>query len=138
MALVDLWFAGDNEKRVYNCSFCRKNPQTAKERKCEDPGFKNLARPRQVDPKFGLKFDFCPGKATWYPEIAELFMHCAVAMETGVLPQAGAFEDQSDMFVEVFPEFIARWKELQYNRMWSDIRTFAQFVLKSIFGDKKK
>lgn len=86
---------------------------------------------------YGLEYSFCPGKATWYEEIAELFGQCRVALETGIMPSRGSFQDQSAMFVEVFPEFVQRWKERSYNRVWQDTREFTQAVLEAVFGKSK-
>lgn len=134
--MVDLWFADSKNKNAYNCTLCVKNPATAKERKCQSPGFQNLKNPRRVD-ESGLEFYFCPGKATWYEEISDLFKQCRVAMETGILPEKGSFEQQSEMFVDVFPDFVQRWKERNYNRIWQDTREFTKVVLESIFGKNK-
>ena len=134
---MDLWHADDKLKRSYDCGVCARNPATAKERKCQSPGFDNLRKPRKVD-DFGLAFSFCPGKATWYPEIAELFLQCRVTLETGILPEGGSFAEQSESFVEVFPDFVLRWKERTYNRIWQDTRDFTKSVLESIFGNKGK
>jgi len=105
-------------------------------RRCEEKGFKNLSKPMKVAP-LGDSYDFCPGKATWYPEIAELFQSCRVALETGILPKAGSLEDQDESFAEVFPLFIEKWKDATYRMIWSDVSEFTEKVLTSIFGKKK-
>lgn len=84
----------------------------------------------------GLLFDFCPGKATWYAEIAEVFQQCRIAMETGILPKDGSLEDQDALFVECFTDFVFRWKDRQYQRIWGDVHVFTKNVLESIFGKK--
>ena len=86
---------------------------------------------------YGLEYYFCPGKATWYDEIAELFGQCRMALETGIMPNKGSFQDQSAMFVEVFPEFVQRWKERSYNKVWHDTREFTKAVLEAVFGKSK-
>ena len=83
-----------------------------------------------------LRFSFCPGKATWFPEIAELFHHCRIAYETGILPDTGALLDQDEMFNEVFPFFVERWKEKSYGRVWGDVRKYTEKILTAIFGKK--
>ena len=105
----------------------------AQVRKCEAPGFSNLRSPLTVD-KAGLSYLFCPGKATHYPEIIELFDSCRVAYTTGIMPKAGGLEDQDGIFTEVFPAFTERWRERMYNRWWGDISEFTNNVLKAIFG----
>ena len=135
--MIDLWFAEDRIKKTFTCSLCVKNPSTAKERRCQSPGFENLRKPRKVD-EYGLEYSFCAGKATWYPEIAELFLQCRVALETGILPERGSYLDQPEMFVDAFPDFVQRWKERTYNRVWQDTRDFTKSVLESIFGKGKK
>jgi len=135
MALLDLWFAEDNIKRGYNCQTCRKNPSTALQRRCDEEGFNNLKKPRRPDDK-SLEYAFCPAKATWYPEIVELFTQCRIAMETGIMPQKGSFEEQPELFVEVFPDFVVRWKDRQYTRIWTDVAKFVSDVLEKIFSKK--
>jgi hypothetical protein len=92
----------------------------------------------KVNPlKADIPLNFCPAKATWYPEIAELFNQSRVALETGILPREGSFCDQDELFYEVFPFFVERWKEKTYGRMWEDIQDFTLTVVKGIFGGKK-
>lgn len=136
MALVDLWFAEDKHKRTYSCALCVKNPATAIERKCRNSGFTNFSKLRKID-DYSLQYTFCPGKATWYEEITELFQQCRVAMETGIMPNRGSFEDQSAIFVEVFPAFVERWKDRNYYRVWADVKDFTKVVLEAVFGTKK-
>ena len=134
--MVDLWFADNTAKNSFNCDLCRKNPNTAKERRCQEPGFENLKKPRKVDDSSGA-YSFCAGKATWYDEIAELFVSCRTSMETGILPKSGALEDQDELFAEVFPHFVAKWKDRHYARIWVDVRDFTKTVLEAIFPKKK-
>lgn len=133
-ALVDLWFADNKTKPIYNCSLCQKNPETAKARRCQEPGFTQLEkRPRTID-DFSLKYEFCPGKATWYEEIAQLFQQCRVALETGILPKAGALEDQDELFTDVFYTFVERWRSRQYTLMRKDTADMAEVFVKSFSG----
>lgn len=92
--------------------------------------------PLSVD-KASLKYPFCPGKATWFPEIAAIFLQCQVAYKTGIMPRAGGLEDQGELFAQVFPAFVERWGERVYNRVWADTMNTVNQVLKAIFGDKK-
>lgn len=85
----------------------------------------------EVD-QFSLKYMFCPGKATWYPEIAEVFSECMIALETGFLVQPGGIADQSDLFAEVFPVFAERWMYRKYWRVWADVLEFTPKVLEQI------
>ncbi len=85
---------------------------------------------------YSLGYTFCPGKATWYSEIVELFEKCRVTYETGILPGDGSLEDQDEMFSEVFYSFVERWSARQYNRIWADVRDYTKVVLESIFGKK--
>ena len=124
--------------------------------KCEEPGFVNVPEPvlKRLEKNgqtghwavddYSRKYLFCPGKATWYPDIAELFEQCRIAIETGHLPRAGALEDQPDLFVEVYPDFVERWKSRQYYRTWRDVVDFTPKVLEQIgkmisqmFGGRK-
>lgn len=80
---------------------------------------------------------FCPGKATWFEEIQEIYQDCRVALETGILPKEGSLEDQDELFTDVFPTFVERWRERAYERTWSDVRAFTKVVLEAVFGKKK-
>lgn len=131
-----MWFADAATKKAYDCSVCLRNPSTAKERRCQEDGFNNLKRPRRVD-NMGMEFYFCPGKATWYEEIVELFEQCRITLETGIMPKSGSFQDQDSAFVDSFPLFVQRWRERNYGRIWSDVQDFTSKVLESIFGKKK-
>lgn len=92
-------------------------------------------KPRKIDDN-SLQYSFCPGKATWYEEIAELFEQCRVALETGILPNSGSLDEQDELFVEVFPYFVQRWKERQYYRLWSDVRTYVGGLIEGLLGKK--
>ena len=83
-----------------------------------------------------MSFNFCAGKATWYSEISVLFEQCLVTYETGLLPRKGSLADQDEMFTEVFPLFVMRYKDRQYGRIWSDVRETITQVLEAIFGKK--
>lgn len=132
--LVDLWFADDKRRRAFNCATCPNNVKL--ERRCQENGFENTKREWSVDDK-GLKVRFCPGKATWYGEIIDVFRECRVAFETGVLPRAGALEDQSDIFADVFPFFVERWSDRRFLKIRGEIVDFVSQVLTAIFGKKK-
>lgn len=100
-------------------------------RKCKEPGLENLRAPMSVT-KGGIKYSFCPGKATWYEGIVELYDQCLVAAETGILPLEGSLLEQDAEFYEVFPFFIDQVREKRYSRTWSDVAEFTNEVLKSI------
>lgn len=104
-------------------------------RKCEEPGFQNMKRPRKIDDK-SLEYSFCAGKATWYNGLHSVYEECKVAMYTGILPNEGSFYEQDSIFVEAFPAFVHRWKERNYGRIWEDVKDFVEPILKS-FGTKK-
>lgn len=84
--------------------------------------------------ELSYKYQFCPGKATWYAEVAELFEMCLMSMRTGILPKDGSFLDQDELFVEVFPFFVQRWNERAYYRVWSDVRSYVTDTANSIMG----
>ncbi len=96
----------------------------------------NLKRVMSVDAA-GLKYGFCPGKATWYVDIYNLYYQCRIALETGILPHEGSLQDQDETFCEVFPLFVDRWKERTYGRVWEDTRQYVEAVLKAVLGTKK-
>lgn len=87
--------------------------------------------------KHGRRFSFCPGKATWSEDIADLYRKCFIAYSTGILPSRGGLEDQDALFYETFEVFIRAWDSKKYNQVWGDVRDYVEAVLKSIFGKKK-
>lgn len=91
-----------------------------------------LQKPQAVDAS-GLPFSFCPGKATWYPGVVQAFGACRIALETGILPEAGSLADQDQLFVDVFPTFVERWKSRTYEKVWNDVRKFTKSVLEAVF-----
>lgn len=83
-----------------------------------------------------LAYRFCPAKATWYDEIAELFEVCRLAMETGIMPKGLNLDDQDEIFAAALPAFVERWRERHYNRVWQDVHEFTGKVLEAVFGKK--
>lgn len=61
---------------------------------------------------------------------------CIVAYETGILPGPGAFDEQEEMFTEVFPFFVMHWKDKNYGRVWGDVQATIKVVLEGLFGTK--
>lgn len=123
---------------MHDCSVC---PQAQKAtRKCDQEGFENTkGRGWRVDSR-SLTYKFCPGKATWYPEIFDTFEECRLAYYTGILPGEGNFFDQHELFVECYPSFIEHWRERHYGRIWRDVEEFTEKVLEAVgkmFGGKK-
>lgn len=114
---------------MFLCSNC--NEVVAKQRRCGEEGFNNVKKPFSLD-EVGMKFNFCPGKATWFVDIVDLYESCRVAMETGILPERGTLGEQDELFVEVFPTFVDRWKTRTYQKIWADVGDFANIVLKSV------
>jgi hypothetical protein len=108
-----------------------------KSRRCEEPSFDVIKGGFRVD-ECSLSYKFCPGKARWFEEIGVLFEQCRIALETGIMPREGSFEDQDELFCAVFHGFVHRWKERVYARIWRDVQEFTKKVLESIFSKKGK
>jgi hypothetical protein len=132
-----LHFADEAARKKVTCDLCRKNPSNAKVRRCEEPNFDVIPRGFRLD-DFSLSYQFCPGKAFWYEDMIELFQKCRVALETGIMPREGSFEDQDVLFCEVFFSFVQRWRERFYAKVWSDVQTFTKKILESVFSKKGK
>jgi hypothetical protein len=140
--LIDLHFCSKADSKKYRCDQC---PETIKkQRKCQEDGFHNLQRGRRVDDN-GILIKYCPGKATWYPAILKLFEECRFAYQTGILPRDGTYREQSMLFCEVYPHFVAHWESRRYLRTWSDVFEFTPKVLEalskiigSMFGGKPR
>ncbi len=95
--------------------------------------------PIRVDTN-GNKYPFCPGKATWYPQMDLVFKQCLVAKETGILPEGGTLEDQSQLFYDCFHTFIEKYKWRWYGRVWEDVGDVIPKVLEAVgkmFSGKK-
>lgn len=75
-------------------------------------------------------YPYCPAKATWYPQIIDLFNHCRVTTQTGILPKEGGLEDQDEIFADVFPMFSDMWKALTYQNIWKDVQEYGDSILK--------
>lgn len=69
--------------------------------------------------------------------ILEAAEQCRVALETGILPRRGALEDQDDLFCEVFPVFVERWRARSYDAVWRDVRDYVKIVLEAVLGKKR-
>lgn len=142
MALIDLSFASAKDRRKWHCATCRhKTPGRAEVLKCGEDDFNVLARKRQQVDRHGPRYSFCPGKATWYYDIARVFQECRVTLETGILPRDGGLKDQEDLFVHVFPTFVEHFRHRSYARVWDDVGEVIPKVLEviaSMFTGKKR
>lgn len=110
----------------YTCSKCVLKPSTAVERRCGVDSY-DVIKPRQIDLQ-SAKYTFCPGKATWFEPIVDVYQECRVALETGILPDKGSIKDQDALFVDVFPFFVQRWTDRRYARIWKDTYDLALAV----------
>jgi hypothetical protein len=134
--LIDLHFTDRKNLKQFDCGQCAE--ATKKQRKCLDDGFENIKAGKQVD-EYGMKYSFCPGKATWFYEILELYRQCRLSYLTGILPRSGGMDEQDAKFAETFPIFIDRWESRKYIKTWSDVNEFTVKVFESIgkmFGSK--
>ena len=89
------------------------------------------SRPLAVD-KHGTKWPFCPGKATWYPEIQTVFDQCLIAKDTSILPKPGLIADQDEIFTAVFGYFLEKYSWRGYGRVWQDVGDVIPKVLEAI------
>jgi len=128
--MIDLHFAVESDKRQYRCSKCPKMQQQL--RKCDDDGFEQFSRARRVgSDKLSDEYRFCPGKATWYDEVAELFYNLRMAYETHILPKPGDLIDQDAEFWMLYPWFVSKWSDRSYARVWADVSEFTPKVLEA-------
>lgn len=128
-----MYFANAKDRDTYDCGKCRKfKPYRAVKLQCADDGFSMLEKkPLRID-KHGSRYPFCPGKATWYPQIDEVFRQCLVAKETGLLPKAGGLQDQSALFNQAFSTFIEKYTWRRYGRVWQDVNEIIPKVLDAV------
>lgn len=132
--MIDLAFATPRDRKKFDCSTCPANVKLA--RKCGKAGYDNLKAAPRIDDQ-SLDYTFCPGKATWHASFGELLSQCRVALETGILPRRGTLEDQDELFADVFPSFILRWRERTYGRFWKDAEELVSRWMNALFGKKK-
>jgi hypothetical protein len=59
--------------------------------------------------KGGEGYGFCPTKATWDPQVSQLFRTLHVAAATGVMWQDGGVKDQPTWWIELLSWFIQRY-----------------------------
>jgi hypothetical protein len=127
--MVDIHFADNKDKKRFNCEVC---PELTKKRnKCQKPGFQNVRKMR-VD-LLGGEYTFCPGKATWYDQIALTFVDCRIALEAGIFPSPGSLQDQPEMFADVFYDFMDHWNHRKYSRTLKDAGLMAAAFIEQIF-----
>lgn len=62
----------------------------------------------------GEQYGFCPGKATWDPEVASIFSTLVVSAETGVMMKAGGLEDQPAEWIELLSEFLPKYSDQRF------------------------
>lgn len=74
--------------------------------------------------KGGTQYGFCPAKATWDPQVVDLFHTIHVAASAGVMWQDGGMKDQPMWWIELLSWFIQR----------HDAESFASKV-RSVTGD---
>jgi len=132
--LLELSFAESDELKRFTCDGCSELNQ--KQRKCADDGFANVLEGREIKIN-DSKFRFCPGKATWYPDIMLLYQQCELASLTGIMPDRGELKDQDGVFADTFPYFAKRWTEKWYQRHMRDISGMITGIAQSIFGKGK-
>lgn len=129
---MELHFADAATKKKFDCFKCAQQ----KARKCEEPGFQNFKKGGLSITKGGPQYPFCPGKARKETWALELFDLCRLAVQTGIMPNAGGLDDQDALFAEVFPVFAANWKEYTYRDIWKDVAKFTADTLKAVLGKK--
>jgi hypothetical protein len=136
MALLELSFANPaqlkKEGRVFDCANCPNSIQ--KIRRCkEDKEFTaadGAIWPMYIN-KGGTMYNYCPGKATWDAQAAELFHRLVLMCEMKVFPRAGGIDDQDSDIIETLAWFLPKY----------DIHKFmqrAEMVLGGDSSDGKK
>ena len=107
-------------------------------RNCAGDGFENSkvrkdgSREMWSVDRYGVMLPFCPAKATWYPNIMQLFIECKAAYYTGYLPKPGDFWDQDQTFCEVYHVFVERFEDRKYARVWDKVNKIIPDVLKAL------
>jgi len=133
-------FAKQSDLNKVTCNLCRaakRIPTQESRRRCKDDGFENKpekgrdAKGWSVD-NSGAIFPFCPGKATWYPHIQDVFQQCKIAYLTGHLPEEGGLYDQGALFASVYSTFVERWQERKLRRVWDEVYAIVPKAIESL------
>lgn len=62
----------------------------------------------------GDSFGFCPAKATWDPEVTQLYRLCQISYETGTMWEPGGLKEQPDWFIELLSWFISVYDNTKF------------------------
>jgi hypothetical protein len=119
--LIALTFADKAELRKsgrnFTCSKC--DDSVKKLRRCQEDRFDFTEKdnasiwPMQVE-KGGPQFGFCPGKATWDSQVAELYKILEISYHTKHLPFSGPLLDQPAWFVDCLHMFMTMYDDLRF------------------------
>lgn len=119
--MIALTFADKSELkksgRNFTCSKC--DPSVKKLRRCQEDRWDFTDKdngaiwPMYVE-KGGPTFNFCPGKATWDHEVAELYKILEITYHTKQLPFSGALLEQPSWFIDCLHSFLVMYDDLKY------------------------
>jgi len=62
----------------------------------------------------GQPFSFCPGKATWDPEVKSTLRLLVVAAESGAMIERGGLGDQPSWWVETLSWFLPAYRKIEF------------------------
>lgn len=114
-ALIEVSFADDAKR--FDCAACPIEVQEL--RRCHEDRFDFGPEDAAFFPirvsDGGTLFGFCPGKATWYPDVAALYRMLSLVAETGTMPYEGGLMDQPDWIIELLGYFVPRYKAVQFS-----------------------
>ena len=103
--------------RNFTCSKC--DDAVKKLRRCQEDRFDFTEKdnasiwPMHVEPG-GLQFNFCPGKATWDSEAAELYKVLEISYHTNHLPFSGPLLDQPAWFIDCLHSFMTLYDDYRH------------------------
>lgn len=64
--------------------------------------------------KRGPFFSFCPGKATWDPELADIYRMLEIVYFTGLMPDGSDLLSQPDWFVDMLHTFLPLYDDHKF------------------------
>jgi len=103
--------------RNFTCSKC--NDAVKKLRRCGEDRFDFTEKdnasifPMHVE-KGGPQFGFCPGKATWDIEVAEIYKLLEITYHTKHLPFVGPLLEQPAWFIDCLHSFITMYDDYRF------------------------
>ena len=102
--------------RNFDCSKCPESIQRI--RRCKEDRWDFTINDGPIWPMYvhrgGTLYGFCPAKATWYPDISNLFRLLSISAETGKMLKSGGISSQPAWFIDLLGWFLPRYNQTKF------------------------